>query len=207
MQQLVIVFRQSNRNFRSSLIIQLGLVMLSAKFQGSNCRQLRVQWFLSGIVRSTNWSSPIDILTDPAISSSDVFYLMARHNNKWSLIFGICKLADFTTTLETNNSIVFSCRRCRQLTVNNWSRVFLLFLDVTFTSPLQPSFVTQAAREPCTAVFRAEEWKLGYFDECCHSNGILFIPFALGTRAGLSEHANSFTLELTKHHADYNFSA
>ena len=157
MQQLVIFLRHSNRNFRRSFIIQLGLVMLSAKLQVSNCRQLRVQWFLSGIVRSTNSSNPIDILTDPAISSLDGCYLMARHNNMCSLIFRVCKLADFTMTFETINSIVFGCRRSRQITVNNWSRGFLLFLDVTFTSPLQPSLVTQTVGEPGVAVFRAEE--------------------------------------------------
>ena len=60
-------------------------------------------------------------------------------------------------------------------------------LDVTITSPLQASLISDAARTCGFALTLAEDRKIGHYYQKCSDMGIHFIPLALETFGGLSE--------------------
>ena len=60
-------------------------------------------------------------------------------------------------------------------------------LDVTITSPLQATLISDAARKCGFALTLAEDKKLGHNYQKCSDMGIHFIPLALETFGGLSK--------------------
>ena len=60
-------------------------------------------------------------------------------------------------------------------------------LDVTITSPLQASLISDAARTSGFDLTLTEDRKIGHYYQKCSDMGIHFIPLALETFGGLSE--------------------
>ena len=60
-------------------------------------------------------------------------------------------------------------------------------IDVTITSPLQASLISDAAMKCGFALTLAEDRKIGHYYQKCSDMGIHFITLALETFGGLSE--------------------
>ena len=68
----------------------------------------------------------------------------------------------------------------------SWSAGQPVALDVTITSPLQPSLISDAARCGC-ALTNAEERKYEQCAQKCTEGGIQFVPLAFESFGGFSD--------------------
>ena len=69
----------------------------------------------------------------------------------------------------------------------SWSAGQPAALDITITSPLQPSIISNEARTSGFALTAAEERKLEQYSQQCANIGVQLIPKAFESFGGLSE--------------------
>ena len=134
----------------------------------------------------------MDVFGDHALICSTGGDMITRHNNIRNLLYHICQAANLSPRLETKSLSFNDQRRPGDVTIPNWCRGNLLALDVTISSPLQSSLISQAAEEQGFAASRAEERKRRQFDEFYTTDHVSFLPFALEASGGLGSLARKF---------------
>ena len=113
--------------------------------------------------------------------------MISRHDRLRDNFFSACSAANLSPVCEQKNLIPETNCRPGDVYLPFWSVGQPAALDITITSPLQPSIISNAARKSGFALRAAEDRKLEQYSQQCANIGVQFIPMAFESFGGLSE--------------------
>ena len=128
-----------------------------------------------------------DALGDHAVACHGRGDMISRHDCLRDKIFSACSGANLSPDCEQKNLIPETNSRPGDVYLPCWSAEQLAALDITITSPLQPSIISNGARKSGFALRAAEDRKLEQYSEQCGNIGVQFIPMAFESFGGLFE--------------------
>ena len=114
-------------------------------------------------------------------------------------IFAACSTGNLAPICEKENLIPDNNSRRGDIYLPSWSAGEQSALDVTITSPMQPSLISDAERRCGLALTNAEDRKYEQYAQKCAEIGIQFVPFAFDSFGGFSDLAlseNRLNLEM-----------
>ena len=112
--------------------------------------------------------------------------MISRHDRVRDRIFAACSNANLSPVCEQKNLISDNNSWPGDVYLPSWSAGQPSALDVTITSPLQPSLISDAAR--CGfALTNAEDRKYEQYAQKCAEIGIQFVPLAFESFGGFSD--------------------
>ena len=118
--------------------------------------------------------------------------MISRHHRVRYRIFAACSTANLTPVCEQKNLIPDNNSRQGHIYLPRWSAGQPSALDVTITSPLQPSLISDAARMCDFALTNAEDRKHEQYAQKCAEIGIQFVTLALESFGGFSDLVRKF---------------
>ena len=113
--------------------------------------------------------------------------MISRHDRLRDKNFSACSAANLSLFGEQKNLIPETNSRPGDMYLPCWSTGQPAALDVTITSPLQPSVISNAARKSVFALKAAEDRKLEQCSQQCANIDVQIIPMAFESFGGLSE--------------------
>ena len=113
--------------------------------------------------------------------------MISRHDRVRDRIFAACATANLSPVCEQKNLIPDNNSRPGDIYLPSWSAGQPSALDVTITSPLQPSLISDAARRCGSALTNAEYRKYEQYAHKCAELGIQFVPLAFESFGGFSD--------------------
>ena len=129
----------------------------------------------------------LDTLGDHAVACLGRGDMISRHDRLRDKTFSACSAANLSPVCEQENLIPETNSRPGNMYLPCWSAGQPAALDITITSPLQPSIISNAARKSGVALRAAEDRKLEQFSQQCANIGVQFFPLAFESVGGLSE--------------------
>ena len=129
----------------------------------------------------------LDTLGDHAVACHGRGNIISRHDRIQDKIFSACRAANLSPVCEQKNLIPETNSRPGDVYLLCWSAGQLTALDITVTSPLQLSFISNAARKSGIALRAAEDRKLEQYSQQCANIGVQIIPIAFESFGGLPE--------------------
>ena len=132
-------------------------------------------------------SAILDIFGDHAVSCQGRGDIISRHDRVRDTIMTACLSANLSPVYEQKHILPENISRPGDVYLPIFIAGQPAALDVTITSPLQASPISDAARTCGFALTLAEDRKIGHYHQKCSDMGIHFIPLALETFGGLFE--------------------
>ena len=102
-------------------------------------------------------------------------------------IFSACSAANLSPVCEQKNLIPETNSRPGDVYLPYWSAGQTAALDITITSPLQPSIISNTASKSGFALRAAEDRKLEQYPQQCVNIGVQYIPMAFESFGGPCE--------------------
>ena len=127
-----------------------------------------------------------DTLGDHAVTCRGLGNMISRHRLRDQII-SACSAANLSPVCEQRNLILETISRPGDVYLPCWSALQPAALHVNITSPLQPSFISNAARKSGFALRSAEDRKFEQYSQLCANIGVQFIPKAFESFGGLSD--------------------
>ena len=132
-------------------------------------------------------SAILDIFGDHAVSCHGRGDIISRHDRVRDTTMTACPSANLSPVCEQKHLLPENNSRPGDVYFPSFIAGQPAALDVTITSPLQASLISDAAGTCGFALTLAEDRKIGHYYEKCSDMGIHFIPLALENSGGLSE--------------------
>ena len=129
----------------------------------------------------------MDTLGDHAVASHGRGDMISRHDRLRDKFFSAVSAANLSPVCEQQNVIPETNSRPGDVYSTCWSAGQPAALDITNTSPLQPSIISNGAKKSGFALRAAEDRKLEQYSQICANIGVQFIPMAFESFGGLSE--------------------
>ena len=129
-------------------------------------------------------SSPSDRMGDHALGCPKTNDRIARHNTLRDVIYETAASADLGPSKEERHLLPGTIARPGDVVIRRWTDGKDGAIDVTVTSPLAASNVSDAAAKPGAALEKACVRKRRETAEACRAEGLVFIPFAMETLGG-----------------------
>ena len=129
----------------------------------------------------------MDTLGDHAVACHGRGDMISRQDRPRDKILSTCSAANLSPNCEQKNLIPETNSRPGDVYLPCWSARQPAALDITITSPLQPSIISNAARKSGFALRAAEHRKLEQYSQQCANIGVQFIPMTFESFGGLSE--------------------
>ena len=127
-----------------------------------------------------------DIFGDHAVSCHGRGDIISRHDRVRDAIMAACSSANLSPVCEQKYLLPENNSRPGDVVLPSFITGQPAALDVTITSPLQASLISDAARTCGFALTLAKDRKIGHYYQKCSDMGIHFIPLALEIFGGLS---------------------
>ena len=129
----------------------------------------------------------MDIFGDHAVSCHGRGDIISRRDRAQDAIMAAYSSANISPVCEQKHLLPEKKLRPGDVCLLSFIAGQPAALDVTITSPLQASLISDAARTYGFALTLAEDRKIGHYYQKCSDMGIHFILLALETFGGLSE--------------------
>ena len=126
-------------------------------------------------------------LGDHAVACHGRGNMISRHDCLRDKMFSACSAANLSPVCEQKNMITETNSRLGDVYLTCWSAGQPAALDITITSPLLPSIISNAVKKSRFALRAAEDRKLQQYFQQCANTGFQFIPMAFESFGGLSE--------------------
>ena len=141
-------------------------------------------------------SSPSDRMGDHALGCCKSNDRISRHNILRDVIFETAASADLGPTKEERHLLPGTIARPGDVLIRRWTDGKDGAIDVTVTSPLAASNVSDAAAKPGASLGKACARKKRETAEACRAEGLVFIPFAIETLGGFDTTATTQVKQL-----------
>ena len=129
----------------------------------------------------------LDKLGDHTLSCHGRGDMISRHDRVRDRIFAACSIANLSPVCELKNLIPDNNSRPKDIYLPSWSAGQPSALDVTITSPLQPSLISDAAMRCGFALTNAEDRKYEQYAQKRVEIGIPFVPLLFEFFGGFSD--------------------